>query len=130
MIIFLERFYSKKNRLYFHYCGFLLILFAKTINVITFHKLHKIVLYLEAVSTRVINPRSFLRPVFCIFSFSQFYNFFLIFFFGSFLIKLWMICLYVAKDNHCTLASLPQYRELSLILHDMRDGFIYGFIYG
>lgn len=40
-----------------------------------------------------------------------------------------MICLYVAKDNHCMLASLAhygEYEELSLILHDMREGSIYG----
>lgn len=57
-----------------------------------------------------------------------FHNF-TIYFISFFLIKLWMICLCVAKDNHCTLASLPQYRELSLILHDMRNGFIYGYDY-
>lgn len=123
---FLEKFYSKKDCLYFHHCCFLLILFAKSIYAITFHSLHKTVLYLEAVSSNVINTRSFLRHVYYTISFSQFYN---LFYFIFFLIKLWMICLCVAKDNHCTLASLPQYRELSLILHDMRNGFIYGYDY-
>lgn len=61
--------------------------------------------------------------------FHNFYNNFIslyYYFLTSFLIKLWMICLCVAKDNHCTLASLPQYMELSLILHYMRDGLIDG----
>lgn len=108
MITFLERFYSKKDCHYFHYRCFLLILFAKSIYAITFHSLHKIVLYLEALSTSIINTPSFLRHVFFLY----------IFFFTI----LQLIC--VPKDNHCSLASLPRYTELSLILHEVIDGFV------
>lgn len=105
---------------------FLLILFAKSVYAVTFHSLYKIVLCLEVVFSSVIKTRSFLPHGFWyifFFTILQFFNFVILF---SFLIKLWMICLCVAKDNHCPLASLPQYMELSLILHYMRDGFIYG----
>lgn len=61
--------------------------------------------------------------IFSFFTILQFpFRYFSSFFF--FFDKIGMICWYVVKDNHCMLASLPQYMELSLILHYMRDGFI------